>query len=65
MIDCKPVPGEACADKPPGLFCDEVAAKPGWPDPYVECPGVVQFYCPSESPKCSQSGATVSCNASF
>jgi len=65
VIDCKPVPGAACAGKPPGLFCDPAAAKPGWPDPYVECPGVAQHYCPTETPRCSQSGATVSCNVSF
>jgi hypothetical protein len=61
VIDCKPIPGAACAGKPPGLFCDASASKPGWPDPYVECPGVAQFYCPTTSPKCTQSGDTVKC----
>ena len=64
VIDCKAVPGAACADKPPGLFCDSGAAsKPGWPDPYVACPSLEQFYCPTTAPKCTQAGETVKCAA--
>ena len=64
VIDCKAVPGAACAGKPPGLFCDSGAAsKPGWPDPYVACPSLEQFYCPTTAPKCTQAGETVKCAA--
>ena len=61
VIDCKPVPGSACAAKSSGLFCDPIAAKKGWPDPYVACPGLEQFYCPTTTPHCTQAGKTVVC----
>lgn len=64
VIDCKPVPGAACANKTPGLFCDPIAGKAGWPDPYVACPSLQQLYCPTTAPKCHQNGETVTCSAS-
>ena len=60
-IKCAPLPGAACEGKPPGLFCDPAAAKKGWPDPYVGCPEVEQYYCTSEHPHCVQNGTTVHC----
>ena len=61
VIKCAPFPGSACEDKPPGLFCDPAAAKKGWPDPYVGCPEVEQYYCTTEHPHCVQNGSTVRC----
>eukprot|EP01046_Picozoa_sp_COSAG06_P021300 COSAG06_NODE_1595_length_8979_cov_126.558784_2_plen_79_part_00 len=64
-IDCKPNTASQCANKQPGLYCDPVAGakKPGWPDPYIECPMLEQLYCPSAKPVCVQTGETVECKA--
>jgi hypothetical protein len=61
VIDCKPVQGAVCASQPSGLFCDPAVAKKGWPDPYVACPSLEQFYCPTTAPHCTQTGLTVAC----
>jgi hypothetical protein len=64
-ITCKPTPTGVCGGKAPGLYCDPSAAKKGWPDAYVECPQVLQMYCPAATPKCTQSDATIKCTATL
>lgn len=60
-ISCVADPTSPCTGKPLGLFCTDAPTQPGWPDSYVECPGVLTRYCPIETPKCSQVGTTINC----
>ena len=63
-IACKPNPQSACNGKAPGLYCDG-RPKPakGWPDGYVVCPAGTTFFCPTETPHCTQNKTRVACSA--
>eukprot|EP00039_Didymoeca_costata_P008781 m.116386 g.116386 ORF g.116386 m.116386 type:complete len:798 (-) comp14229_c0_seq11:91-2484(-) len=60
-IACQDQPGP-CENKAPGLYCTGGdKPSPAWGDPYVLCPQVEQFYCPTETPHCKQNGTNVAC----